>query len=61
MTMNNQAPRRGRPVGSTKPAAERRSHNLPVRLTAAERAKAERIGGGNASRGLRLALTAYSG
>lgn len=50
----------GRPVGTKKPENERRE-TLPVRLTAAERAKAERIGNGVAARGVRRALSTYEG
>ena len=49
----------GRPKGSTKTPAEKCMAPLSVRLTPAERARAEHIGGGNASRGMRVALQAY--
>lgn len=45
----------GRPKGSKKTS----SAVLAVRLTIAERRKAEKIGGGNASEGVRRALKEY--
>jgi len=47
----------GRPAGST---TTERTEKLMVRLTPEERAKAEDIGKGNASEGLRIALAAFS-
>ena len=47
----------GRPIGTTNPTARRRQVN--VRLSSEEIDKAERIGEGNASLGLRLALGAW--
>ena len=47
-------PGAGRPAGSTKPDSRKRQVN--VRLSDEETVKAERLGGGNASAGLREAL-----
>jgi hypothetical protein len=57
--MTRGGPRKGagRPAGSTK---TERTEKLMVRLTPKERAKAEAIGQGNASEGLRIALAAFS-
>ena len=50
----------GRKVGYRKPEAERRSETVHCRMTREDRDKAEMIGGGNAAKGLRVALEAYS-
>lgn len=47
----------GRPAGSVKPDAK--SEQVNVRLTPAQRSKAERIGNGKAADGLRRALDAW--
>jgi len=57
MTSGGKRKGAGRPVGSTKP--DRRDKTLLVRLNQAEREKAERIGGGNASAGLRMTLDRF--
>lgn len=49
----------GRKVGYRKAEAERRSESVQCRMTPAERQKAERIGRGNAAKGLRVALAGY--
>lgn len=56
--MNRGGPRKGagRPAGST---TTERTEKLMVRLTPAERERAEQIGQGNASAGIRTALEAY--
>lgn len=51
-------PGAGRKPGSTKP--ESRRQLVAVRLSSDERAKAEMIGNGNASAGLRTALASYT-
>lgn len=56
MTSGGKRKGAGRPVGSTR---SERTELLAVRLTASERAKAEKIGEGNASEGLRAALYAF--
>lgn len=58
-TRGGARPGAGRPTGTTKP--NRRASALAVRLSDAERAKAERIGDGNASRGVRIALDEFNG
>jgi hypothetical protein len=58
MTAGGKRPGAGRPLGTTKPSSKRRQIN--IRLTEEELAKAERIGRGNASAGLRAALGAVS-
>ena len=50
-------PGSGRPVGTVKPESKRQL--VAVRLSDEERAKAETIGEGNASAGLRKALARY--
>jgi hypothetical protein len=57
MTSGGKRKGAGRPVGSTRPG---RTVTLPVRITPEQRAKAKRIGGGNASEGLRIALDAFA-
>lgn len=47
----------GRPAGSAK--ADAKTEQVNVRLTPAQRAKAERIGDGNPADGLRRALDAW--
>lgn len=56
--MKRGVPRRGvgRPAGSTK--ADSKPHQVNVRLTSEQRAKAERIGDGKAAEGIRRALDA---
>lgn len=56
MTAGGKRPGAGRPKGTTKSTA--RGEMLAVRLTAEQRAIAERIGMGNASEGIRRALDA---
>jgi hypothetical protein len=58
MTAGGKRPGAGRPSGTTKPTARRRQVNL--RLTEEELAKAEYLGQGNASAGLRAALAAIN-
>lgn len=58
MTRGGKRKGAGRPVGSTK-LKDKLSENLLVRVTPSQRVKAERIGGGNASEGVRVALDAY--
>lgn len=50
-------PGAGRPVGTTK--ADSRSKLVAVRLTDEERARAEKIGNGSTSAGIRRALNAF--
>lgn len=57
MTAGGKRPGAGRPKGTTKSTAQREL--LAVRLTAEQRATAERLGMGNASEGIRLALDAW--
>ena len=57
MTAGGKRPGAGRPIGTTNPTARRRQIN--VRLSSEEIDKAERIGNGNVSLGLRLALAAW--
>lgn len=56
--MKRGGPRKGagRPAGST---TTERTEKLMVRLTQEDRAKAEAIGEGNASAGIRIALSAF--
>lgn len=56
MTAGGRRKGAGRPVGSTR---DKRAILLNVRVTPSQRAKAKRIGGGNASGGLRRALEAF--
>lgn len=57
MTRGGKRTGAGRPVGST---ASKRKELLAVRLTSTQRLKAEKIGGGNASEGLRKALDDFA-
>jgi hypothetical protein len=52
-------PGAGRKAGKGRDPSELRSIVVPCRLTLAEREKAKTLGGGNISRGLRLALELF--
>ena len=57
MTQGGKRNGAGRPSGSTKP--DSMSEKLVVRLTKYDKEKAEIIGNGNASKGIRIALADY--
>lgn len=59
MTWGGKRKGAGRPFGSTK-LKDKLSENLLVRVTPSQREKAEKIGAGNASEGLRKALDAFA-
>jgi len=59
MTRGGPRPNTGRKPGHIKPASERKDQITSIWCTEAERDKARRIGEGNISAGLRLALASY--
>lgn len=59
MTAGGKRPGAGRPAGTT--TDDPKSEQVNVRLTPAQLIAAKRIGNGNASEGLRIALAAWPG
>ncbi len=59
MNHGGKRPGAGRPKGHRKSAEERKDAVLAIRINERERRKAWRIGNGNASKGLRIALEEY--
>jgi len=59
MTRGGPRANSGRKPGHIKPASERKDQMMTLCCTDAERDKARRIGKGNISAGLRLALASY--